>query len=207
MDPGGLPSGGVVFGTGAWIPPCLALPGRRYDGLEALPGSLGEYGHEGERHSVSSKLDSIGVRLKRRPGPVGEGSGRRPRLYFDFLVNGRPLWRELGLRDLDLVGRFSPDTPGESRRAAGVFLLEEPPDTGTGRVMMYVCPECGDLACGAVTVIVGRDPEAGTYTWRDFGYENGYDPSLPDLFEYAGVGPYTFCDTEYRTAMESACRP
>jgi hypothetical protein len=39
---------------------------------------------------------------------------------------------------------------------------------------MYVCAECGDLGCGAVTaaVEVGDDK----VVWRDFGYQNNYEP-------------------------------
>jgi hypothetical protein len=54
---------------------------------------------------------------------------------------------------------------------------------------LYVCPECGDLGCGALTAKVGRD---GDYiVWSDFAFETGLDVDPPDLnrSHLADVGP------------------
>jgi hypothetical protein len=40
---------------------------------------------------------------------------------------------------------------------------ETQPDYPPNRVAIYVCPECGDLGCGAITVAVSR--EEGTVIW------------------------------------------
>lgn len=67
---------------------------------------------------------------------------------------------------------------------------------GGHRVALFVCPECGDFACGAVTVLVSRT-DAGVQ-WSDFRYENGFDfVSKLDL-----VGPFDFEWAAYRTEIE-----
>lgn len=54
---------------------------------------------------------------------------------------------------------------------------------------MYVCAECGDLGCGAVTAAV--DVGDDKVIWRDFGYQNNYEPFDQDAI-FTGVGPFVF---------------
>ncbi len=65
--------------------------------------------------------------------------------------------------------------------------------------MIYVCPECGDIGCEAIAAQVKEDN--GLNVWRDFGYENNYDPSTPDLKKYATTGPYLFNTVEYQQTL------
>ena len=65
--------------------------------------------------------------------------------------------------------------------------------------MIYVCPECGDIGCGAITAQV--EESDGFMIWRDFGYENNYDPSTPDLKKYTEVGPFWFEAAQYRQTL------
>ena len=59
------------------------------------------------------------------------------------------------------------------KRILNVFRLKEKSDLETGRVMIYVCPECGDIDCGAITAVI---LDMGTkIVWKDFGYETGYE--------------------------------
>ena len=37
----------------------------------------------------------------------------------------------------------------------------------------------------------------------DLGYENDYDPELPDTEPYVSIGPFTFRLDEYRQAIEA----
>ena len=68
-----------------------------------------------------------------------------------------------------------------------------------GRTAMYVCAERGDLGCGAVTaaVEVGDDK----VVWRDFGYQNDYEPFDQDAI-FTGVGPFVFSRDEYSHVLE-----
>jgi hypothetical protein len=66
-------------------------------------------------------------------------------------------------------------------------------------VPIYVCGECGDLGCGAITAIVERTPEG--FVWRNFAFENNYDATMTDLEPYRGVGPFFFNEAEYLQAL------
>ena len=122
----------------------------------------------------------------------GRGISRRE--YLDFVVDGRSL--QDALREPDLIGCLGwwvPQAEAEHRqRLTGVAA----PDSATGRVSLYVCPECGDLACGAVTARITCPP--GEIVWSDFCFEGQYeiDPApIPD------VGPYRFDEAQYRQAL------
>jgi hypothetical protein len=69
-------------------------------------------------------------------------------------------------------------------------------DLATGRVMIYVCPDCGDIGCGAITAAI---LDLGTkIVWRDFAYESG-DDGLPD--EYLNIEPIEFERQNYFSAF------
>jgi hypothetical protein len=56
--------------------------------------------------------------------------------------------------------------------------------------MLYVCPECGDIDCGAVTANI--QDLGDRIVWKDFGYETGgglteeYLEIQPAAFERQG---------------------
>ena len=83
--------------------------------------------------------------------------------------------------------------------AAQVLLLKKPSLLETGRIMLYVCPECGDIGCGAITAQIEENAEY--VVWHSFGYENDYDPSVLDLAEYQEFGPYMFSKSEYLNTL------
>ncbi len=68
-----------------------------------------------------------------------------------------------------------------------------------GRTALYICPECGDLGCGAVTLLVQR--EAGLIIWKDFGIQNNYEEVIhTDGFE--DIGPFTFEGKQYHELFD-----
>ncbi|WP_030041988.1 hypothetical protein, partial [Streptomyces resistomycificus] len=64
----------------------------------------------------------------------------------------------------------------------------------------YGCPECEDLACGAVTAAIDRDGE--DFVWRDFAWQTDEHADL-ERNGYHGIGPFRFQGAEYRTALHS----
>jgi hypothetical protein len=58
-----------------------------------------------------------------------------------------------------------------------------------------VCPECGDIGCGAIAVRVTRD--GGNVVWSDFARENGSEESSP-----IGCEPIHFDASQYWHAFE-----
>ncbi|WP_143278627.1 hypothetical protein [Bradyrhizobium sp. Y36] len=120
---------------------------------------------------------------------------------FDFIVNGVSLFEATRAAEYDMCGSLSnPQFEREiARRVNGetAALLTSDVPTGGHRVALFVCPECGDVACGAITARVSRTD--GGVQWSDFAYENGFDPaSTLDL------GPFQFDWAAYLNEMGRA---
>lgn len=116
-----------------------------------------------------------------RPGEVFPGGAiRTHREYLDFEIDGARLGESLRSRGDDVIAVAPADL--------GLDALHD------GRVPLFVCPECGDLGCGAVTVIVERT--ADEVVWRDFGWQTDYDPEV-SRESYAGLGPFRFARAQY----------
>ncbi len=96
-------------------------------------------------------------------------SSKHARRFRDFVVDGVRLSTWVA----DQVTVFGWDSPEEQLRAVERLSGTAPPDMPSGRVSLYVCPECGDLGCGASGVFVERTSDS--VVWRDFAYENNYD--------------------------------
>ena len=116
------------------------------------------------------------------------GGGRTERRYLDFIVDGVSLLDRLGHSEEQVspLGCWSDDSERDSIEQ----LLSAP-----GRVPLYVCAECGDLGCGAITALIERGSDG--FVWRDFGFQNGRDEDTVDLDSYRGVGPFMFNKTDY----------
>ncbi len=113
---------------------------------------------------------------------------------MDFVIDGQSLGKILKCGDMiGCLGRGWSEYEADS---ANVLLLKRASLLETGRAMIYVCPECGDIGCGAITAQV--EEADGLIVWRGFGYENDYDPTTSDLKKYAEVGPFWFEEAEYR---------
>jgi hypothetical protein len=115
------------------------------------------------------------------------GGGRTERRFLDFVVDGESLCDQLRVGDhVTALGCWPPDSEREHIQQ----LL-----SASGRVPLYVCAECGDLRCGAITALVERTPEG--FVWRDFAFENGSDATMTDMDSYRAIGPFVFHKTEY----------
>ncbi|MBK8414551.1 MAG: hypothetical protein IPL22_08630 [Bacteroidetes bacterium] len=72
------------------------------------------------------------------------------------------------------------------------------PELETGRTSFYVCPECGDIGCGAITAKI--EITENRVIWKEFGYENNY--SAPQLDNYKSIPHLEFDKTEYIETFE-----
>ena len=139
------------------------------------------------------KMSELRLEWKRRVG----GGGRTQRDFLDFIVDGQPLSELVG-DQVSCLGWFVPE---ENTKAVRRLLLKEPADLPDNRRTLYVCPECGDIGCGAVSLVVERAGDK--IIWRGFGYENGYDGVIhAEGFE--GLGPFTFDRAVYARAIRQA---
>ena len=120
------------------------------------------------------------------------GSGRTQRRYLDFVIDGVPLSSRLSV---DFISPFGWLTPRDHEAAIDRLLGNSPPDMPNGRNTLYICPECADIGCGAVTLIVESGPDH--IIWKDFGFENNYE-NVVHTAGFEDIGPFTFDVRQYR---------
>jgi hypothetical protein len=72
-------------------------------------------------------------------------------------TGGTPLWSDHRLgpefHEIPPLGSLPVSADND---AAARLLLEAPPDLGE-RTAIFVCASCGDLDCGAISVVIERD--------------------------------------------------
>ena len=123
---------------------------------------------------------------------------RTVRDYLDFLADGRSLKDRLAPGDFVSVldGGFT------ERERIAALLLEGPSELPTGRVPLYVCPECGDVDCGAIAARVEETEDA--FVWSDFTVEVTYYFDSEDervQERITGVEPVAFEKDQYRAVL------
>jgi hypothetical protein len=142
---------------------------------------------------------TIGWSLLRRGGREVAGTAVQPREFVDFVVAGRSLLETLtsgGGGHADYMSRIVTGFVDPAREFVQELLGVAPSPSSTGRVLFYVCPECGDIGCGAYAVRVTQVED--NYKWFDFAYENGYEEPRP----LPHVGPFTFDSKAYQMACD-----
>ncbi len=133
---------------------------------------------------------------------------RTHRQRVEFVVDGRPLidlFDEARGFDSDLIGVLTPTADTDNATVRDALLEAVPlregrqlflgPVVRPGRLLLYVCPECGDIGCGAYGLRVFRDE--ADYVWADFGFENGYEAPRP----FRGIGPFRFQRRAYERVL------
>jgi hypothetical protein len=152
----------------------------------------------GNTHSMSAEYATFGLAPAMRAGGVlTNGDYQIHRDFVDFIVDGRPLLFQLS--DLDAVSPLASDVPPAifTEQVRSLLLEAEAPLPG-GRYVIYGCPECADLACGAVTAVIERDGE--DFIWREFAWQTDEHADL-ELNGYHGIGPFRFRGDRYREAL------
>ncbi len=113
------------------------------------------------------------------------GSNKHERYYLDFIISGKTLREILGVDNYDLITPFGwGNNKIYERDLLHVLTLRKKSDLQTGRVMLYVCPECSDIDCGAITANVLDLGDR--IVWKDFGYETSYGGVTE---EYSNIDP------------------
>jgi len=145
-------------------------------------------------------MDTLTLGHGHRKGETSKNcSTKADRKYIDFIVSGQSLGQIFGLPGFDLIGNFGWSENKEyENKQIDEFLGLEKPELETGRTCFYVCPECGDIGCGAITAKIEMTDK--NIIWKDFGYENNY--SEPDLTDYKEIGPFTFDKKQYCETIE-----
>ncbi|MEV0281925.1 oxidoreductase [Streptomyces sp. NPDC050610] len=148
---------------------------------------------------MAAEYDTFGLAPATRTGGVlAGGAYQLHRDFLDFIIDGRPLL--LRLADVDAVSPLASDLgPSIFTSEVRRLLLETDEPPADGRFVIYGCPECEGLECGAVTAVIERD--GADIVWRDFAWQTDTTPDL-ERNGYAGVGPFRFRGEEYRGELE-----
>lgn len=125
-------------------------------------------------------------------------SGQAVRRFLDFEADGSSLYDSVRERGFDCIGSIWLDP--EAAAGAQHLLGEAAADLSPDRVAVFVCPECGDLGCGAVTVRiqVGSD----VVTWDDWAWQTGDDPE-PDRQGPEDMPTLSFDRETYEQALRA----
>ncbi len=130
------------------------------------------------------------------------GSFKTGRGYLDFVIDGVSLAERFTSEGFDLVGVFSKSWVRETNEAAlKRLLLEEASDFPNGRCSVFVCGECGDLGCGAVSAHISASDN--TVIWKDFGFQNNYESEI-HFEKLRDLGPFHFDVESYRSKLSKA---
>lgn len=124
------------------------------------------------------------------------GLGRTERRFLDFVIDGVPLSSRL---TVDSISPFGWLDRHEQEASIDRLLGKSPPDMPNGRNTLYVCAECADIGCGAVTLLIERGPDH--IIWKDFGFENDYD-DVVHTADFQEIGPFTFDLRQYHELFE-----
>lgn len=139
------------------------------------------------------------LREEKRPyESLGSRAHKSEREFMDFVIDGQSLWELCKIEGLDNISCIW--LPRVDEAAVKRLLLLEPADFPEGRVSLYVCAECGDIGCGAVSVRIAMDGDS--VTWCDFAYQNNYDDSMThSLGSFADIDPVSFEKNEYHNLL------
>jgi hypothetical protein len=142
-----------------------------------------------------ASLSILQIRIAHRPYESLGLAFKSARTFCDFVIDGQSLADILTTRGFDLISVLKIDAPENLCRAATQRLLRlQDADCPHNRRTLYVCSKCGDIGCAAVTVRVKSAAE--TFTWKEFGYENNYEPGVSHE-KFTDFGPFVFSRDEY----------
>jgi hypothetical protein len=149
---------------------------------------------------MERKLSTLEFVVRRRPSLKSpNGTLQTERNYLDFVLDGQSLTERMRY---DLVSVLCEEWALEEReKSVARLLLEGAADFLDGRRSLYVCAECGDIGCGAVSIVV--EQSGRTVLWRDFGYQNNYEPQIHGE-HLKPIGPFEFDLDDYKSKLMSA---
>ena len=124
------------------------------------------------------------------------GGGRTERHFLDFVIDGATL---SSLLDTDFISPFGWLDADQQKASANRLLRKSLPDMALDRTSLYICPECADLGCGAVTVSVERGDHV--IIWKDFGIQNNWE-DVVHTERLENIGPFTFDGGQYHELFQ-----
>jgi hypothetical protein len=122
---------------------------------------------------------------------------KHERHYLDFIISGQSLLDILGVSNLDFVTPLALDIHSNyEKELTEIIATKRKSNLESGRVMLYICPECGDFDCGAITVHI--EVSDNKIIWKDFAYEDGIEGLVE---KYSKIESIEFEVNEYNQAF------
>jgi hypothetical protein len=141
--------------------------------------------------TMKNKLKSIN---EKRSGSTNTAE----RDFIGFSVDGESIRNILKTDNITGVGWGNPD---EQKRYIDQLLGNQESKLNSKRIPLYLCAECGDLGCGAITIEIKKGN--GKVVWAQFGFENNYENEVHSTDIYQNIGPYEFEEKEYAELLAS----
>jgi hypothetical protein len=110
-----------------------------------------------------------------------------------FAINGRPLSELIEIRDDICVLDLQPDL---SRAYVKQLLMRAPSEFASGRVPLYVCSQCADLGCGAISVRVTEVDDC--IVWSELSSEAPWEAGPVAWLDEGWERPFYFAKDQYR---------
>lgn len=114
--------------------------------------------------------------------------------FTDFQIDKYVLSRHFAVRNY--VGALAVNAC-----FARQLMLREKSEFASGRVPIFVCKQCGDIGCGAITVEI-EETEQGII-WREFGVESPTEEGLIQSDYMKRTGPFLFDKVEYLSVLSA----
>jgi hypothetical protein len=100
---------------------------------------------------------------------VRKGSHSRHEVcFYDFVLSGQRFGEIINLETFDKVSPFSDTLRLEDQlRHIDSLTFKTCSTLASGRTVLYICPECGDVECGVVSIKMEATEKS--IIWKDFG--------------------------------------
>jgi hypothetical protein len=124
------------------------------------------------------------------------------RNYYDFNISGQSLMTILKADNRDLISPFGWGDKNYEQEIIKEFTGQKNPQISGERLMIYVCAECGDLGCGAITAELKIiDTKV---IWKNFRYED--NSSEIDFTSFKDIPPFEFDRSDYFKKFKNIMR-
>jgi hypothetical protein len=123
----------------------------------------------------------------------GNQDDNSERNYYDFNISGQSLKTILKADNMDLISPFGWGDKNYEQEIIKEFRGQKKPQIPSGRLMIYVCADCGDLGCGAITAELQITDNK--VIWKNFSYED--NSSEIDFTSFKDIPSFEFDRVDY----------
>ncbi|MFD2328950.1 oxidoreductase [Cohnella sp. GCM10020058] len=111
-------------------------------------------------------------------------------VFADLIIDSISLYQRL--KEYDFVPAFGWGKDEQQQLTIDYFLFKYPFEFKYHRYPILICPQCGDLECGYISVAI--DKESDIVEWSNFYLEHNNQP--------LDIGPFHFKWDNYKLAIE-----